>query len=230
MNEKNIAIVLAAGQGKRMNTEIPKQYIAINGFPVLYHSLLAFEESEVIDEVILVTGKEELESCRMEYIKKYGFQKIKKIVVGGKERYDSVWNALQEIGKEASYVFIHDGARPMINEEILQRGYECVKETKAAVAGMPSKDTIKVVDSQEYAKETLDRNYVWNIQTPQIFQASIVKEAYETMMNQPHENVTDDAMVVETYTDTKVKLFKGSYENIKITTPEDLKIAEIFLG
>ncbi len=226
---KNVAIVLAAGQGKRMNTAVPKQYITIKGYPVLYYSLLAFEESEIVDEVILVTGKEEIESCRMEYIKKYGFQKIKKIIAGGNERYDSVWNALQVIDQEASYVFIHDGARPMLDEEILQRGYACVKETRAAVAGVPSKDTIKVVDTNEYAKETLDRNYVWNIQTPQVFDAKLVKQAYQDMMEQPHENVTDDAMVVESYTDTKVKLFKGSYENIKITTPEDLKIAEVFL-
>lgn len=229
MQKKCTAIVLAAGQGKRMGTKVQKQYLEINGKPVLYYSLHAFEQSPIIDEIILVVGEGQREYCQTEIIEKYHFQKISKIVQGGAERYHSVWNGLKETSDEG-YVFIHDGARPFITDEILERAYKDVKKCKACVVGMPVKDTIKLADTDGFVKETPERKLVWMIQTPQVFDAGIVKEAYRLLMEQENRSVTDDAMVVEQMLGRKVKLTMGSYENMKITTPEDMDIAQIFAG
>ena len=224
---KCTAIVLAAGQGKRMGTKTQKQYLEIGGKPVLYYSLRAFEESELIDEMILVVGAGQMDYCEREIVSKYGFCKVKHIVEGGAERYHSVANGLHEV--EDGYVFIHDGARPFVNEEILRRVYNEVILHKACVVGMPVKDTIKIADVNGFADSTPDRNFLWQIQTPQVFESSLIKEAYKKLMGSDTIKVTDDAMVVEQMLGQKVKLVTGDYENIKITTPEDLKIAEIFL-
>lgn len=226
--KKCTAIVLAAGQGKRMGTKVQKQYLEIEGKPVLYYSLQVFEHSPLIDEIILVVGENQKEYCQSEIVSKYGITKVRKIVTGGTERYHSVWNGLQEVDDEG-YVFIHDGARPFINEEILNRAYKDVEECKACVVGMPVKDTIKLADREGYVAQTPDRSLVWMIQTPQVFENSLVKKAYAMLMRQDDIQVTDDAMVVEQMLGYKVKLTLGSYENIKITTPEDLEIASIFV-
>ena len=225
---KCTAIVLAAGQGKRMGTKVQKQYLEISGKPVLFYSLDAFQRSNIIDEIILVVGENQEDYCKKEIVEKYGITKVSKIVKGGSERYYSVWNGLQAMSEDG-YVFIHDGARPFVTEEILSRVYDAVQTEKACVVGMPVKDTIKIADENEFAKETPNRNFVWMVQTPQVFETALVKEAYSLLMQQSDIQVTDDAMVVEQMLDKQVKLVEGSYENIKITTPEDLKIAEIFV-
>lgn len=225
--KKNVAIVLAAGQGKRMKSNIQKQYLLIKNKPVLYYTLSAFETSPLISEIILVTGKDEIEYCREEIVKKYGFQKVHKIIAGGKERYHSVYEGIQAID-EADYVYIHDGARPFVDEEIIERACEAVEKYQACVAGMPVKDTIKIADEAGYASETPDRRRVWQVQTPQVFEYKLIKNAYDRLMETEPEGITDDAMVVEIMTRHKVKLVEGSYRNIKITTPEDLDIAELF--
>ena len=226
---KNVAIVLAAGQGKRMNSKVQKQFLLIKEKPVLYYTLSAFENSPIISDVILVTGKDEIEYCKTEIVEKYDFKKVRKVVAGGKERYHSVHEGIQAIDY-AEYVFIHDGARPFVDSEIIQRSYDAVKEYKACVAAMPVKDTIKIADENEFAVQTPDRKRVWQVQTPQTFEYPLIKDAYERLLAEEPEGITDDAMVVETMTDCKVKLIEGSYRNIKITTPEDLEIATVFCG
>ena len=224
---KCTAIVLAAGQGKRMGTKVQKQYLEILGKPVLFYSLDVFQKSDIIDEIILVVGEHQEDYCQREIVEKFHINKVSKIVTGGAERFHSVWNGLQEV-EEGGYVFIHDGARPFVTEEILLRAYETVQREKACVVGMPVKDTIKIADDEGFAKETPNRSHVWMVQTPQVFETFLVKGAYSLLMEQEIIQVTDDAMVVETMLQRKVKLVEGSYENIKITTPEDLKVAEIF--
>ena len=224
---KCTAIVLAAGQGKRMGTKIQKQYLEIDEKPVLYYSLRAFEECELIDDIVLVVGGSQTNYCETQIVSKYGFKKIRAIVEGGKERYHSVANGLYVV--EDGYVFIHDGARPFVNEEILHRVYNEVVKYKACVVGMPVKDTIKIADGNGFADVTPDRSLLWQVQTPQVFAVSLIKEAYKKLLESDTINVTDDAMVAEQMLGVKVKLVEGSYENIKITTPEDLKIAENFL-
>lgn len=226
--EKNVAIVLCAGRGTRMNSEVQKQYLLIKGKPVVFYSLNAFEKCPFIDEIVLVTGKEEIEYCRQEIVEKYGLKKVKSIVAGGKERYHSVFEGLKAI-ESCDYVYIHDGARPFIDKELLQRACDSVHIHKACVVGMPVKDTIKIISPDSFAEHTPDRSTLWMVQTPQVFQYHLVLEAYKNIMQNPGVQVTDDAMVVEKMGQTKIKLVEGSYKNIKITTPEDLEIAEIFL-
>lgn len=226
--EKCTAIVLAAGQGKRMGTKVQKQYLELAGKPILYYSLAIFESSELIDEVILVVGENQKDYCEKEIVLKYGFQKVRKIVEGGRERYHSVWNGLQEIGGEG-YVFIHDGARPFISEEILQRAYQNVERYKACVVGMPVKDTIKSVNEEAFVETTPNRDTLWMVQTPQVFENNLIKEAYAKLMSEKDIQVTDDAMVAEQMLHLKPKMVRGTYENIKITTPEDLEVASVFV-
>lgn len=222
------AIVLAAGQGKRMHSKIQKQFLEIGGKPILYYSMECFQKSPLIQDIILVTGEDMISYCKSEIVEKYGFTKVCKVTAGGKERYDSVYAGLL-CCQDTDYVYIHDGARPFVTEEMIQRGYEAVKRTNACVMGMPSKDTVKLADPSGYIKETPDRKIVWNIQTPQIFSYDLIRGAYESIRKKDMTGVTDDAMVVEQETGTKILLVEGSYQNIKITTPEDLAIAEAFL-
>lgn len=225
--QKYAAIVLAAGSGKRMNSKVHKQYLIIQDRPVLYYSLKAFEDSAV-DEIVLVVGKGEEKFCRKEIVDKYGISKVKAIVEGGKERYHSVFEGLKQTS-DADYVLIHDGARPFVNQKIIRRCMLEVPEYQACVVGMPVKDTIKIADEGGYAKQTPDRKNVWMIQTPQTFSYALIYEAYEEMLKTEDTAITDDAMVLERIKGKKSKLIEGSYRNIKITTPEDLLIANVYL-
>ena len=216
-------------QWKENGNNYTYQYLLMGGHPVLFYSLRTFQESEFIDEIILVTGKDEQEYCRKEIVDHYGFTKVSRIVEGGAERFNSVWNGLQVI-KRKGYVYIHDGARPFIDEGIIERAYECVCKSDACIAGMPVKDTIKIVNERQRVESTPDRATLWAIQTPQVFSADLLLEAYGKLMKQNWIQVTDDAMVVEKMLNHEVQVFTGKYENIKITTPEDLVIAEAFLG
>lgn len=222
------AIVLAAGSGKRMGTKTHKQYLLIGGRPVLYYSLKAFQDSDLIDDIILVTGGGEGEYCRETIVEKYHMTKVTRIIPGGKERYESVWKGLQE-AKRTGYTFIHDGARPFVDDGMIRRAYESVCEHRACVAGMPAKDTIKVVDEDGVVVDTPDRSRLWIVQTPQVFETGLIFRAYERLISEGVTTATDDAMAVEKMLGFPVHMFEGSYENIKITTPEDLETAEAFL-
>lgn len=260
------AVILAGGSGSRMKSDVAKQFMLLDDKPLLWYSLRTIQQSEIIDDCILVAGREDadggsaeaLDYVRREIVEKYGFTKVAAIVAGGLERCWSVENAMavlrdaQEhdcVPNRDGYVFIHDSARPFLTEEILRRTYEAVQQHHACVAAMPSKDTVKLVDEEGYAASTPDRSCVWTIQTPQVFDAALITEAYRKLsllyqtpdgqiaavqsadsdLSGSNPPVTDDASVVERFTDIKVKLVEGSYRNIKITTPEDMKIAEAFL-
>ena len=228
MSERNTAIVLAAGQGKRMHSKVQKQFLEIQGYPVLYYSLRCFQESSLIQDIILVTGEESISYCKEEIVKKYGFTKVSAVIPGGKERYDSVYAGLCEC-RDCEYVLIHDGARPFVTEEILKRGLQKVKETGACVIGMPSKDTVKLSDEEGYVKKLQTESVCGQFRPRRIFSYSLIREAHDSIRQKDMSKITDDAMVVEQETGAKVALAEGSYQNIKITTPEDLDIAEAFL-
>lgn len=223
---KIAAIILAAGQGKRMKSKIQKQYLLLKEKPVLYYSIRAFEQSSV-DTIVLVTGKEEMLYCKEEIIKRYNFQKIVYITEGGRERCHSVYKGLQALPKDIEYVLIHDGARPFVTKQMIEDTITAVKEYKACVVGMPVKDTIKITNTDQFSIQTPERQYVWAVQTPQAFSFELVWKAYSMLMEK-EISVTDDAMVVETFLHYPVKLIEGSYKNIKITTPEDLIVAHAF--
>jgi len=227
------AIILAAGQGKRMNSAVQKQYLLINNKPVLYYALKAFEDS-IVDDIVLVAGNAEIGFCQREIVEKYGLQKVRIITAGGKERYHSVACGLSAITWECDYVFIHDGARPFVDIGMIERAFISVQKTSACVVGMPVKDTIKLADENGYVESTPDRSLVWQIQTPQVFERELITAAYQKLLSNEETiqngnvSITDDAMVVEYFMNKQVKLVEGSYRNIKITTPEDLCLAETF--
>ena len=228
MKEKITAIILAAGSGRRMNSAVPKQYLLLDGRPVLYYTLRAFEESAVTD-IVLVIGADEIEYCRQEFMEKYRLSKITAVVAGGRERYHSVYEGLKAAAG-SDYVLIHDGARPFVTADVIARSIEAVKVSGACAAGMPVKDTIKVVDADGLVKETPVRSTLWQIQTPQSFSCPLITRAYKEMIASGRESsVTDDAMVLERMTGQRVRVIEGDYRNIKITTPEDLLAAEAYL-
>ncbi len=226
MAGKVTAIVLAAGRGSRMNSDIPKQYLSLLGKPVLFYSLQAFEKSSV-DEIVLVVGSGEQEYCR-ELITKYCFKKVLKIVEGGSERYFSVHHGLLA-AEEAEYVLIHDGARPLISTEVINQAIDRVKETGACVVGMPVKDTIQLVDDNGVISSTPERRLTWIAQTPQCFSYELALASYNKAVESGDSTITDDAMVVQRYGNVRAVMLEGGYENIKVTTPEDIAVAELFL-
>lgn len=216
------AIILAGGKGKRMGAKISKQYIELNGKPILYYTLKRFVDCEGIDKIILVLPKDEIEYCNKEILEKYSL-KVDMIVEGGKERQDSVYNALQKIN-DSEIVLIHDGARAFVSERVIKDGIKYAKIYGAAAPGVIPKDTIKVVDENGFSDSTPDRSKLLAIQTPQTFKLEIIKECHEKV-KENNISVTDDTMVVEMY-NNKVYLYNGEYTNIKVTTPEDLILAE----
>ena len=224
---RSTAIILAAGSGKRFSSKKKKQFVELFDKPLLYYSLKAFSESNT-DDIIVVTSKDDIDFVREDIIKRYGFSKVTSIVAGGDERYDSVYNGLKEaIG---DICLIHDSARAMISVELINR---CIEETvkyRAVVPAVTLKDTIRVRDG-EFGGETIDRNTLCIIQTPQCFDIALIKSAFERLYKTDYKTlgITDDAMVVEKFTDTKVRLIEGDYKNIKVTTPEDIVIAKAFL-
>lgn len=228
---KITAIVLAAGSGSRMKSKTKKQFMEIKGKPVIWYSLFEFEKSRV-DEIILVTGKEDINYCKKEIVEKYNLKKIKNVVAGGSERYESVYNGLKEV--TGNIVLIHDGARPLINNEIIERSIEGTIKSDACVVGVPVKDTIKRANKEGYIIDTPNRSELWITQTPQSFKTDLVKMAYKKMKEELEKgnttlNITDDAMVVEEFTTNQVRFVQGDYKNIKVTTPEDIDIAELFI-
>lgn len=228
---KITAIVLAAGSGSLMKSKTKKQFMEIKGKPVIWYSLFEFEKSRV-DEIILVTGKEDIDYCKKEIVEKYNLKKIKNVVAGGSERYESVYNGLKEV--TGNIVLIHDGARPLINNEIIERSIEGTIKSDACVVGVPVKDTIKRANKEGYIIDTPNRSELWITQTPQSFKTDLVKMAYKKMKEELEKgnttlNITDDAMVVEEFTTKQVRFVQGDYKNIKVTTPEDIDIAELFI-
>lgn len=216
------AIILAGGKGKRMGSKISKQYIELKGKPILYYTLTKFINCKYIDNIVLVLPKDEIDYCETNVLRKYSL-KVDKIVEGGKERQDSVYNSLKEI-KDSEIVLIHDGARPFVSNKIIEEGIKLARTYGAAAPGVTPKDTIKVKDDFGFSKETPSRDTLVSIQTPQVFKLDLIKECHEKVRNDKI-TVTDDTMVVEIY-NKKVFLYEGDYTNIKVTTPEDLILAE----
>jgi len=215
---KTIAIIVAGGKGKRMGK--PKQFLKIEGKPMLEWTVAAFQRAQSIDGIILVVSKEDLAKA-----KRIRSAKIIEVVESGKERTDSVRNGLKVLPPSAEIVVIHDGARPAVTVDIIERSVREAKKCGAIVAGVPVKDTVKKVESRKLKVErSLNRDELWLAQTPQTFKVSLIRRAYA----QPAEKVTDDAMLVEKLK-IPVKMVMGAYENLKVTTPEDLKLMAAIL-
>ena len=223
---KYTAIILAAGKGSRMDSDVYKQYMELGGYPLICYPLFVFEQSRV-DEIVLVTGEDETEYCQTQIVDKYQFHKVRKIVRGGSERYLSVYQGLCAI-EDTDIVLIHDGARPFVTVDIIDRTICAAEQYGTGVAAVPAKDTVKIADEQHFVVCTPDRGTVWMMQTPQTFRYPLICQAYERVIRQHIRDITDDAMVVECGLSQPGKLVEGSYRNIKVTTPEDMEIASVF--
>jgi 2-C-methyl-D-erythritol 4-phosphate cytidylyltransferase len=216
-------VVVAAGKGSRMRTHESKQYLELNGKPILVHTLTLFQQIAAVDSIVLVTGADDIERCNG-YVRQYGLNKVHQVVIGGRERQDSVYRGLRAIDAQTEWVMVHDGVRPFAAEEHIHACWHKAMESGAAVLAVPVKDTIKVVDSAGTIQSTPDRRSLWAIQTPQAFRLALLIQAYEQAEKEDFTG-TDDAMLVERI-GTPVQVVEADYYNIKITTPEDLPWAE----
>lgn len=222
----NSALIVAAGSGKRMNAGINKQFIKLNNKEIIAYTIEVFSKNKNIDEIVVCIKEEEELFFKEHIIDKYKLKNIK-IAYGGKERQDSIYNGLKKINRCCDIVLIHDGARPFVDDTIINRSIESAKRNDAVVAGVPVKDTIKVV-SENTIESTPERNTLWSAQTPQTFKYSLIVKAYEEAYKNNYYG-TDDSMLVENM-GHKVKMIMGSYENIKITSPEDIDFGEQILN
>lgn len=220
---KTSVIIPAAGQGTRMNAPINKQYLTLRGKPILSYTLDVFERCSLVDEIILVINKNEFKICRQQVLNPHSYSKIK-LVEGGSTRQKSVYEGLKKVSPQTDIVLVHDGARPLIKEDIIvQSIYETIQH-KATIVAVPAKNTIKVVEKDGFVEYTPNRDFLFEIQTPQTFTYDLLLDAHEKAIQEDVEG-TDDAFLVERMC-VPVKIVRGHYNNIKITTPEDLIIAE----
>ena len=224
---KVTALIPAAGVGKRMGKAVAKQFLPLGDMPMLAHTLLAFQRTSEVDEVIPILSQEDMEGCLKDVIEQFHITKVRTLVVGGKERQDSVANGLHKLEKDTAVVLVHDAVRPFVTPDMIRESIEYAKKGECVAVGVPLKDTVKEVNAKSMVVQTLERSRLWAIQTPQAFPVKVIKQAYVTAQKQ---NIygTDDATLVER-AGNKVRVIMGSYENIKITTPEDLLLAEEIL-
>ena len=222
----NGVIIVAAGTGSRMKKDINKQFIKLNDKEIIAHTIDKFYNNDNIDDIVVVIKEEEEKHFIDNVINKYGFNDIK-IAYGGNERQDSVYNGIKKLNNNCDVILVHDGARPFVTGDIIENSIEEAKKHNAVVVGVKVKDTIKIVSEDGNIIDTPDRRYLWSVQTPQVFKYDIITKAYEDAYNKNYYG-TDDAMLVERI-GYNVKMVEGSYDNIKITTPEDLKFGEQIL-
>jgi len=222
------AVIAAAGKGSRMNMDINKQYIEIDGIPVLARTLTIFQNCRLVDEIILVVDGEDIPFCKREIVDLYELDKVKTITAGGSQRQQSVYKGLLQVDRKAELVIIHDGARPFLETEDLIEAVKAAYEHGAASLAVKVKDTIKRSDNEGMAIQTVERTNLWAVQTPQVFKLDLIMEAHRKAIQDGFSG-TDDTVLVERM-DRRVKLVEGSYFNIKITTQEDLTLAEGIAG
>lgn len=219
-------VIVAAGKGSRMRSAVSKQYLLLQNRPIILHTLTAFQAIDELDDIVLVVGAEDVVMVE-NWVDQYKLDKVRRVVSGGSERQYSVYKGLRELGESVEWVLIHDGVRPFVTEEAIYNLLAEVKRSDAAVLAVPVKDTIKAVDAEGYIESTPDRSKLWSIQTPQAFRRELIIASHEEAETVGFEG-TDDAMLVERR-GIAVKIVEGDYDNIKITTPEDLPRAELIL-
>lgn len=217
------ALIVAAGKGLRMQSELPKQFLLLANQPLICHTLRVFDRCEAIDAMCLVVAESELAFCRQEILPSAGFEKQITLVAGGAQRYDSVYNGLQAMEADTEIVVIHDGVRPFVDPDHILACIVGARRVGACILALPARDTLKRADSANLIVETLERETVWLAQTPQAFQFSVIRQAHESA-RQAGCLSTDDAGLVERL-GKPVEIIEGSPLNIKITSPQDFKLA-----
>ena len=225
---RTLAIILAGGAGKRMGAATNKQFLLIDNKPIIVHTLEIFENCRSIDSIFLVVNQKDLPVIQKEILETYRFKKVTKLVIGGRLRQDSVRNGLEAIEGQCDIVVIHDGARPFVSPSFIEKGIFLMEMFDAVIPGLPAKDTIKAVSKEGFVSKTLPRDSLWQVQTPQTFKYELIVKAYREGMAKKLYGF-DDATFVE-HLGKKVKVIEGSPYNMKITTPEDLIIAQGILS
>lgn len=220
---KVTALIPAAGMGKRMGKSVAKQFLPLGDIPLLAHTLLIFQRMAEVDDIIPILSAEDMESCLSGVIERFHITKVKTLVAGGRERQDSVYNGIQKLDPDTAVVLVHDGVRPFVTPRMIKECIDLAGKGECVSVGVPVKDTVKEVDDGGTVRRTLDRSKLWAIQTPQAFPAAVLKDVYEQAYQRKFFG-TDDASLAEKAGRT-VRVIMGSYENIKITTPEDLLVA-----
>jgi 2-C-methyl-D-erythritol 4-phosphate cytidylyltransferase len=220
------AIIPAAGKGRRFDSKLNKQFWHVQNRPILAHTVQQFEAATLVDEIILVVPEEWIASVKSEVVERFGFQKVRAVIAGGRERYESVWNGIEAVHPDTSIIAIHDGVRPQILPARINAAIERCQEVGAVTLAVPLKDSVKKV-VREQVVASLDRSLLWAIQTPQVFEAQLIRQAHQQIQTIA-EPVTDDAQLVEAL-GVPVYVVEGDYRNIKITTKDDLEWFELYL-
>jgi 2-C-methyl-D-erythritol 4-phosphate cytidylyltransferase len=224
---KTVAIIPAGGVGRRMGNGIPKQYLPLAGIPILVRTLQAFQRSPVVDEIFLAVPEGDIPEVRQAIVAGYGLSKVHLILPGGRERQDSVRNALQYAGDEHGIIVIHDGVRPFVSGDLIGRAVAAAREFGAITVGAPVKDTVKEVTAEGWVNKTITREGLWLTQTPQVFRKPIIIAAYQKAAADGFYG-TDDASLVERM-EIPVRMIPGDSDNIKVTTPEDLLLGDLII-
>ncbi|MBI4641788.1 MAG: 2-C-methyl-D-erythritol 4-phosphate cytidylyltransferase [Candidatus Tectomicrobia bacterium] len=224
---KVAALIPAAGSGKRMGGGTEKQFLYLGSKPLLAYTLERFQQCEVIDEIYIILPQGKMTFCEDEIVKRYAFSKVKELIAGGERRQDSVYYGLKAVKPDTMIVVIHDGVRPFIEESLIRHVIEAAREWGAAIAALPEQDTIKEVTQDQFVSQTIDREKIWRVQTPQAFHYPLLWKAFEKAMSCGYYG-TDEAYLIEQI-GHPIKIVGGSPFNIKVTTPDDLVLGEAIL-
>ena len=220
------AIVPAGGSGTRMGGTVPKQFQSLNGKPILYHTIKTLQNCETISEIILVVPEKEYETANTDWLGK--LEIVKKVVVGGEKRQDSVYNGFCEVSQDSEIVLVHDGVRPFLSQKMIADSIDAAREYGAAITAIPVHDTIKRVDTSGLVSQTIDREGLWRVQTPQAFRYSLLLDAFNKAKTENFYG-TDEGALIE-HLGEPVKIVEGLEQNIKITRPEDLELSKAFIS
>jgi 2-C-methyl-D-erythritol 4-phosphate cytidylyltransferase len=225
---KTVAIIPCAGSGIRMGASRAKQFLEIGDRPILALTLENFQACPLIDGITLIVPMAEIDFCKKEIVERYRFNKVDKVILGGERRQDSVRLGLKASNGDYGLAVIHDGVRPFIDVALIEKAVKAAEEHRAVTTALPAKDTVKKVDQAGFVTETCDRKNIWLVQTPQVFRYKDIMTAHEKAVSEGWEDVTDDASLIERL-GIPVKVIQGSEYNIKITTPHDMELGNIFL-
>ena len=220
------AVVPAGGTGTRMGGTVPKQFLELNGKPILYYTLKTLQDCGIISELILVVPEKEYDNACTDWLGKPEI--VTKVVVGGEKRQDSVYNGFCKLSQQTEIVLVHDGVRPVLSHQMIQESVDAAREYGAAITAIPVNDTIKKVDDSGLVSQTVDREGLWRVQTPQVFRYELLQEAFKKANSEKFYG-TDEGTLIE-HLGKPVKVVEGSEQNIKITRPEDLRLSEIFIS
>jgi len=220
------AVVPAGGTGTRMGGIVPKQFLELDGKPILYYTLKTLQDCGIISELILVVPEKEYDNACIDWLGKPEI--VTKVVVGGEKRQDSVYNGFCELSPQTEIVLVHDGVRPFLSHQMIKESVDAAREYGAAITAIPVNDTIKRVDDSGLVSQTVDRDGLWRVQTPQVFRYELLQEAFKKANSEKFYG-TDEGTLIE-HLGKPIKVIEGSEQNIKITRPEDLRLSEIFIS